>query len=175
MSFVKVDCAILRSSIWWEKTQRDVFITALLMAEPREFRESIPQINIRELHLTGWVAPAGWYGFVSAASIGIIRQAMVEREDGMAALVALGQPDLNSKSKAYSGRRMIRIEGGFIILNYIEYRDRDHTSKERQKRWRDRQKKAGEAKKKTRRAPGTRSPEAWEQDMRAADNVPLTE
>jgi len=33
---------------------------------------------------------------------------------------------------------MIRIDGGFLILNYMKYRDRDYTGAERQRRYRER-------------------------------------
>ena len=72
MAFVKLDTGILDSTLWIERDQREIFITALLMAEPREFSEPIQQIEIGELIFTGFEAPPGWYGFVPAASFGII-------------------------------------------------------------------------------------------------------
>jgi hypothetical protein len=142
MSFVKLDCSMLNSSIWWEKVQRNIFITALLMAEPFEVRKKMPQIEVNSLNFTGWSVPPGWYGFVPAASVGIIHRSMEEREEGLAAMVKLGEPDNESKSKEFEGRRLVRVNGGFIVLNFMAYRDRDHTAAERQKRWRER-KKAG--------------------------------
>lgn len=141
MAFVKLDCSMLDSSIWCEKAQRDVFITALLMAEPFEVREPMVQFRVDRLEATGWKVPAGWYGFVRAAGSGIIHRAGVDRAEGLEALGRLGEPDPESKSKAYDGRRLVRVEGGFIALNFIEYRDRDHTGAERSRRWRERQKK----------------------------------
>lgn len=140
MPFVKLDCSMLESSIWGEKTQRDIFITALLMAEPYEVRTPMPQIEVLSLKKTGFKVPPGWYGFVGAASTGIIRDAMVDRSEGLEAIKQLGEPDLQSRSQIFEGRRMVRVEGGFIILNFINYRDRDYTGAERQKRWRERQK-----------------------------------
>ena len=35
---------------------------------------------------------------------------------------------------------MVRVDGGYIVLNYIKYRDRDYTAAARAKRYRDRQK-----------------------------------
>ena len=35
---------------------------------------------------------------------------------------------------------MIRVNGGFLILNYMKYRDKDHTAAERQRRLRARKK-----------------------------------
>lgn len=140
MGFVKLDCDMLHSSIWTEKAQRDVFITTLLMASPFEVREPMPQLHVERLEATGWKVPVGWYGFLKSASSAILHQAMVGRDEGMTALIALGEPDAASKSKAFDGRRLARVEGGYIVLNFIEYRDRDYTSAERSKRWREREK-----------------------------------
>lgn len=160
MPFVKLDCQMLNSSIWGEKAQRDVFITALLMACPFEVREPTPQIMVREIKETGWSVPPGWYGFVHAASTAIIRQAMVDREEGLEALVALGEPDTQTKSQPFEGRRLVRVNGGFIALNFINYRDKDYTSAERSKRWREREKaKREETSAKKRAKGGTIRPE----------------
>lgn len=146
MPFVKLDCSMLNSSIWGEKVQRNLFITALLMAEPFEAREPLPQIEINSLDFTGWCVPPGWYGFVRAARTGLIHRAMEEREEGLAAMVKLGEPDQESKSKSHEGRRLVRVNGGFVVLNFMEYRERDYTAAERQKRWREKQKKLGKVK-----------------------------
>ena len=140
MPFVKLDTGILNSTLWIEREQRELFITALLMAEPREFSEPLRQIKVGELDYTGFEASPGWYGFVPAASVGIIRRAGVDKDSGMDALRLLGEPDSDSRSKKFEGRRMIRINGGFAILNYMDYRDKDHTAAERQRRLRERRK-----------------------------------
>lgn len=140
MAFVKLDTAIVTSTLWADLPCREVFITALLLAQPREIETPIPQISVRNLELTGFVVPPGWYGFVPAAGSGIIRLAMVEAEAGMVALEKLGKPDIESRSAEFEGRRMVRVEGGFLILNYMKYRDRDHTARERQQKLRDRRK-----------------------------------
>lgn len=137
MPFVKLDCGILRSTLWMDRDAREVFITALLMAEPVEYSEPLPEIATRSLDYTGWVAPPGWYGFVPAANVGIIHAAMIEREAGMAALEKLAAPDTESRSSEFEGRRLIRINGGYIVLNFIKYRDRDYTGAERAKRYRE--------------------------------------
>lgn len=128
MGFVKLDTGILRSTIWFDKDARDVFLTALLMAEPREFAEPIPQIEVQSLKATGWVAPAGWYGFVPAASVGIISVAGISNEAGWAALERLGRCEADSRSQAFDGRRLIRIDGGYLVLNFMRYREKDHTA-----------------------------------------------
>ena len=138
MAFVKLDTGILKSTLWMEMAQRNVFLTALLMAEPREFSAPQEQIAVDSLELTGFVVPPGWYGFCPAAGVGILRAAIVEREEGMEALRALGEPDVESRSKQFEGRRMIRVDGGYVILNYMLYRERDHDAAERMRKLRAR-------------------------------------
>lgn len=145
MPFVKLDCGILNSTIWYDKPARDVFITALLMATPREFDEPAPAIKIRSLDRDGWDVPPGWYGFVPAAGIGIVHRAGVEQEAGLEALERLSSPEPDSRSKDFEGRRLARINGGFVVLNYMRYRKRDETGAERTRRWRARQKEQEEA------------------------------
>lgn len=140
MPFVKLDCGILNSTLWYAHNARDIFITALLMAEPVELTEPAKQLHILRLAPTGWLVPAGWYGIVRAAGVGIINRACVEYEPGIEALEQLGAPEQNSRSAEFAGRRLVRINGGFIILNYMRYRDRDYSAGVRQKNLRDRRK-----------------------------------
>ena len=140
MPFVKLDTGILESTLWIDRSARDVFITALLMAEPHETMTETSQIEVDSLKETGFKVPPGWYGFVRAAGQGIIRRALVEYMEGMDALRTLGACDLQSRSPEFEGRRMVRVDGGFLILNYFKYRDRDYSNAERQARWRERQK-----------------------------------
>lgn len=146
MPFVKLDCAMLNSSIWPDKDARDLFITALLMAEPIELREPTPTINVLNLDAADFDIPAGWYGFVPAASTGIINLAGVERERGLAAMVRLCAPEQESRNPAFDGRRLARIDGGFIVLNFIAYREKDSNAGERMRRYRQRQKELRAAK-----------------------------
>ncbi len=138
MPFVKLDCGILRSTIWFDREAREVFLTALLLAEPKEFPAGAEQLQVDKLEPTGWRAPEGWYGYVPAAGTGIVRLSGVDWSAGEAALRRLGDPEPESRSQDFEGRRMIRIDGGYLILNYVRYRERDTTSAERSKRWRDR-------------------------------------
>ncbi len=138
MPFVKLDCGILNSTLWFEREVREVFITALLMAEPLEITEPMPQIAIGSLDYTGWSVPPGWYGFVAAASVGIIHQAQVPQDLGIAALTRLGEPEQSSRSKEFDGRRLVRVDGGFVVLNFMKYRDRDYTAALRSARYRKR-------------------------------------
>jgi hypothetical protein len=138
MPFVKLDCGILNSTLWSEKECREVFLTALLMAEPHELREPSPQIAVDSLQETGFVVPAGWYGFIHAAGVGILHRAGIGRESGMEALRRLGEPEETSRTPDFGGRRLVRVDGGYLVLNYMKYRDRDYTSAERSKRYRER-------------------------------------
>ena len=42
-------------------------------------------------------------------------------------------------STAYDGRRLVRIDGGFIVLNFAVYREKDHSAAKRQREYRERQ------------------------------------
>ena len=125
MPFVKLDTQILQSTLWIDRPARDVFITALLMAEAEEIEHPMPQLEVRSLTPTGFVVSPGWYGIVRAAGIGIIHRSLVEEVDGYRALEMLGAPDQESRSHDFEGRRMVRVEGGYVILNYFKFRDRD--------------------------------------------------
>lgn len=140
MGFVKIDTGMLDSTIWFEKDQRDIFITALLMAEPREYVEPAKQIEVDKITYTGWEVPPGWYGFVRASGVGIVRRALVDVKPGIEALRALGAPEEESRSKEWEGRRMVRVDGGYIVLNYMKYRDKDYTAADRMRRLRARTK-----------------------------------
>jgi hypothetical protein len=140
MAFVKLDTQILNSTIWQDSDACRVFITALLMAEPFEVLTPIESINTYNTETSAFVVPAGWYGIIRAAGPGIVYRAKIESEPGMEALERLASPDLGSRTTAFEGRRMVRIDGGYLVLNYITHRDRDHSNAERQARFRQREK-----------------------------------
>ena len=138
MAYAKLDAGILDSSLWLDRCAREVFITTLLLAEPFELREALPQYHADSLILTGWSVPPGWYGKVGAAGPGILRRACVDHAEGIAALERLGSPDPDSRTTDFEGRRLVRVNGCYLVLNYMTYRDRDHTAAVRSKRYRDR-------------------------------------
>ena len=138
MPFVKLDCGMLNSSLWPDSEARTVFITALLMASPVEIKEPLDQINVRSLKPTGFQVPPGWYGMVDAAGVGIVRRAGLEQEEGLAALERLSAPDPDSRSERFDGRRVARVNGGYLVLNYDIYRQKDHTAAARVRRYRER-------------------------------------
>src|ERR1017187_5717012 len=129
MAFLKLDTGILNSTLWVDRECREVFITALLMAEPYEVTEPIPQLEVRTMTETGFFVPVGWYGLVHAAGVGIVRRALVDEAPGMEALERLGNPDLESRSQEFDGRRLGRVNGGYVALNFMKFRDRDHTDR----------------------------------------------
>jgi hypothetical protein len=115
MPFVKLDTGILDSSLWSEPAQIcKCWITLLAMADPE--------------------------GFVNSTAPGISRRANIGLAEAEKALELFAAPDEHSRSLLEDGKRLLRVEGGFKILNYDKYRERDYTAAERQKRWRDKQK-----------------------------------
>ncbi len=140
MAFVKLDCGMLDSTLWVDREARELFVTALLMAEPIELKAPTETIKIHSLEPDSFVVEAGWYGFVPAASTGIIRRCGIDQAAGMEALGRLSAPDKESRTPDHEGRRMVRIDGGFIILNYDKYRQKDHSAAIRMRNHRERKK-----------------------------------
>jgi hypothetical protein len=138
MAFVKLDTGILDSTLWITRDPREVFITALLMAMPRELEEDTPTYKVHSLEKSDFVVPAGWYGFIEASGPGIVRRAGLPPDAGLEALAALSQPDPESRSSDWEGRRLVRVDGGFVVLNFMRYRDKDNTVAARMARYRDR-------------------------------------
>lgn len=123
--------------MWLDREARELFLTALLMAEPYELLNETPQLKVNALEPTGFVVPPGWYGLVRAAGPGIIRRAGIDSAMGLLALERLGDPDVGSRTSLYEGRRLVRIDGGYLALNFAKYREKDHTAAERSKRYRE--------------------------------------
>lgn len=146
MPFVKLDTGILDSSLWVMPEQRIMFITALCMAVPYYAEEPMEEIETESITKTGFIVPPGFYGIVRASAWGIIGRTWPHDKPEMPIkelfqeLADLACPDPNSRSEEFEGRRMVRVNGGFIILNFAKYREMDRTAPERSKRWRLRQK-----------------------------------
>lgn len=97
--FTKLFQEILSSSIWNEDDKtRIVWVTLL--------------------------AACNQGGVVRASVGGLAHQARVSRDDCFRALEKLSSPDEDSRSEEWDGRRIGKIDGGFLILNYARYRDR---------------------------------------------------
>jgi hypothetical protein len=140
MPFVKLDTSILDSTLWLDTAASRVFLTALCMAQPYDFPEPMEQLEVRTLEKTGFVVPPGWYGWIAAAGTGIIRRSMLSDIEGYAALEALGKADRESRSPEFEGRHLVRVDGGYIVLNFMKFRDRDYGAADRMRRLRERKK-----------------------------------
>ncbi len=115
MPFVKLDTGILDSSLWSEPAQTcKCWITLLAMADAE--------------------------GFVRSTAPGIARRANLGLSDTESALEIFESPDSHSRTLDDQGKRIKRIDGGYQIINYEKYRERDYTAAERQKRWREKKK-----------------------------------
>ena len=111
MPYVKLDTGILDSTLWVQDAATcKVFITMLAMCKPS--------------------------GICEATAPGIARRANVSLEDTRKALAVLESPDDDSRSVAEEGRRIVRVDGGYQIVNYLKYRDKDHTAAQRMQRFR---------------------------------------
>ncbi len=114
MPFVKLDCGIIHSSLWAEDSDTKIcWITLLLLADAT--------------------------GFVRAAASAIAREAGIPAEVARRALDLFMSPDDESRTPDNAGKRVERVDGGYRVLNYEKYRERDYTNAERQKRWRESQ------------------------------------
>lgn len=138
MSFVKLDEGILMSTLWVDHDATRVFVTALLMARPKEITEPLDQYDVYKLEKTGFVVPPGKYGLINASGQGIVRMSGLAYEPGMEALARLGDEDAESRTADFGGRRLVRVSGGYIALNFQKYRDKDSTNALRQERYRER-------------------------------------
>lgn len=96
--YVKLFGSILKSSVWDESpATRLTWITMLLMADED--------------------------GFVQGVPTGIARQANVPAEECARALEVLAAPDPASQTPDHEGRRIERVDGGWMVLNYTKYRE----------------------------------------------------
>lgn len=136
MPFVKLDCRLLESSLWEDIPGSRVFLTCAMMATPFVTELPMQAYEVQTLTPMGWEVPPDFYGLVNAALSGIARKAMLSKEDVTQALVRLCAPDPESSSPAFEGRRLARVDGGYLVLNYGKYREFDLTGAERVRRWR---------------------------------------
>lgn len=115
MPYVKLDTGILDSTLWLcDSDVRVVFITMLTMARPD--------------------------GMCEATAPGIARRANLSIEATRSALRVLEAPDEDSRSLDNEGRRTVRVDGGYFIVNYDKYRQKDHTATERKRKERAKKK-----------------------------------
>jgi len=119
--YTKLFSTILASTIWREPPEvRVVWITMLAMADAT--------------------------GRVDGSIPGLADLSRVPVEKCQEALKCLSEPDYFSRTKTDEGRRIKEVEGGWLILNYLKYRESNSTdlrkeqNREAQKRWREKHK-----------------------------------
>lgn len=114
MSYFQVDKGIINSSLWIFGTPEEFKLWSYLMytAKPA----------------TGVVDEPAWL---------LAEHTKLSIEQVEKALAAFASPDPRSRTKREDGRR-IRIEDGkIVLLNYLSFRDKDHST-ERVRSWRER-------------------------------------
>jgi len=119
--YTKLFSTILASTIWREPANvRVVWITMLAMADAE--------------------------GHVDGSVPGLADLSRVTVDECQSALKTLSDPDYFSRTKTNEGRRIKEIEGGWVILNYVKYREaqpadlRREQNREAQRRWREKRK-----------------------------------
>lgn len=117
-SYTKLHRSILQSSIWFEShSTLKVWIGMLALCDAS--------------------------GFVHTSRVGLRQACAVTDDELTTALEVLEGPDPDSRTSDADGRRVERVEGGWVVLNYAQYRDRTTDAKakasERQRKYRERQ------------------------------------
>lgn len=97
VTFTKLFSSITESTIWCENDQvRLVWITMLAMANKN--------------------------GFVFGSAPGLANRARVPIESAREALKKFQEPDADSRTKEFDGRRIEEVDGGWRLLNYHKHR-----------------------------------------------------
>ena len=99
MTYTKLFASITESSLWSASKETRLLFVSML-------------------------ARANSAGFVEASVPGLARIANLTREETERALAELLAPDADDKSGNNDGRRLVRLEGGWGIVNYEVYRNR---------------------------------------------------
>jgi len=110
--YTKLFEQILESTVWCEPdSTRVVWITMLAMSD-------------RD-------------GEVLASVPGLANRAHVTVDQAREALTCFLSPDPDSRTKDYEGRRIAEIDGGWVLLNHVKYRDLldAEAEKERKRKW----------------------------------------
>lgn len=97
--YTKLFSSLLTSSVWCEdNATRITWITLLALCDAR--------------------------GMVEGSIPGIANQAQLSVEDAQRAMGKLMGPDPYSRTPDHDGRRIEAVRGGWIILNYLDYRNK---------------------------------------------------
>jgi hypothetical protein len=117
-AFTKLFSTILQSTIWTESlSTKVVWVTMLALADRK--------------------------GRVMASIPGLARTAGVTIEECETAIACFLGPDRYSRTKANEGRRVSEMQGGWVLLNYEEYRklQDEETIRESKRQWAERNRK----------------------------------
>lgn len=108
--YVKVYVEFLESTLWWGENEqtRLIWITLLVAAD--------------------------WEGIYHGTLPGLAGKARVSLEDAERAIERLMTPDKHSRTPDNDGRRVEKIDGGFKLLNYQKYRDKQTPKQEQDAR-----------------------------------------
>lgn len=71
-------------------------------------------------------------GVVEASLPGLADAARVSPEECRQALDALESPDEHSRSKDHDGRRVLPVDGGWLLINFAKYRDKMRADERRE-------------------------------------------
>jgi hypothetical protein len=119
--YAKLWSDILDSSVWSaDSDTRIIWITLLAMADQD--------------------------GYVKAAAPAIAHRARIVTDVTVRALDFFQQPDPDSRTTKHEGRRLEKVPGGYLILNYVDYRNKKTAAEERAinrervRAWREKQK-----------------------------------
>jgi len=107
-SYTKLFPSLLTSTVWLESAEtRLVWITMLALAD-------------RD-------------GLVEASVPGLAKLAGVSREACDEALRVFSSPDPDSRSKREEGRRIVAVDGGWLLVNHLDYRQKASAVERREK------------------------------------------
>lgn len=115
--FTKLHGSIIHSSVWQTPYHvRVVWITMLAMADAN--------------------------GLVEASIGGLAKEASVKRPECLEALESFLSPDPDSRTPDFEGRRIEEVQGGWLLINHAQYRDRQTDAQvkaaERARKYRER-------------------------------------
>ena len=93
-------------------------------------------LHVRVVFIS-FVAKKNANGFVQVERPGMIRACNVTDEQFDDAIARLEGPDPASRTKANEGRRLLKVDGGWVVLNHQLYKDKDYSGKQDAVRQRD--------------------------------------
>ena len=106
MTFAKLDHGIIFSSLWGlDYHVRIVFVTMLALKDEN--------------------------GFVRSSFTGLLRASNVLANELSEALTVLESPDPDSRTPDHEGRRIMKVDGGWLVLNHEQYRTSESEQREK--------------------------------------------